>query len=339
MARVYKFLPQEWALDDIQKQRIKISRICDLNDPFELLPFVLTSIEHQNQFRHVLEGLVHAHGMACFSFKWSNPVLWAHYADKHKGICLGFDVPDEFVRPVEYVDTRLPFPTEVNEQIALVWLFTKFSGWRYEDECRIFSNLEQEEDGNYFSDFKENRLSLREVILGCECQLDSPCVSALLEPYDEEVRVIKARPSDETFHMVESELATIECGTRHRVGDGAGLVHASLDTLRSVNKALTRAWLRPVVVGLILSLGILGGCWELMRWLSNDIESLSQRRAALTREIEEHQRTVERLKQTTWGVVLHEGEEGRRFVVLPSGTLEYPSWRVDGRPAVELSSE
>ena len=43
-------------------------------------------------------------------------------------------------------------------------------------------------------------------------------------------------------------------------------------------------------------------------------------------------------KQGTWGVALVERENGR-FVVLPQGTLEYPPWTVDGRPAVRLSSE
>ena len=116
-------------------------------------------------------------------------------------------------------------------------------------------------------------------------------------------------------------------------------MRSSLDGMRSVNEALTRAWLRPLAVGLSLFLGILIGSWGLTRWLSSNIESLFEMRAALTVEIEEQQRTVERLQQTTWGVVLHEGDEGRRFVVLPEGTLEYPPWTVGGRPAVELSSE
>ena len=203
MTRAYKFLPEARALDDIKKQHIKISRICDLNDPFDLIPYDLTSSEHQKQLRHAREVLAHDTGMLCFSFKWSNPVLWAHYADKHKGICLGFNVPDKYVRHVEYVDTRLPFPTELNEQIARDLLFTKFSGWCYEDECRIFANLEEEEEGNYFSDFEENQMTLCEVILGCECQLDPTSIFALLEPHDAEVRVIRARSSDESFDMIE----------------------------------------------------------------------------------------------------------------------------------------
>ena len=43
MTRVYKFLPKGWAHDDIEKQHIKISRFCDLNDPFELSPFDLSN--------------------------------------------------------------------------------------------------------------------------------------------------------------------------------------------------------------------------------------------------------------------------------------------------------
>ena len=52
--------------------------------------------------------------------------------------------------------------------------------------------------------------------------------------------------------------------------------------------------------------------------------------AALGVEIKERRRSVERLSETTWGVVLHEGEQGRRFVVRPKGTLEYPPWKVGG---------
>ena len=139
--------------------------------------------------------------------------------------------------------------------------------------------------------------------------------------------------------IVESELATIERDTRQRVEAAAQRVHMTLDTLRSVNEVLTKAWLRPVVIGLSLFLGILGGSWGLTRWLTSNIESLFEKRTELSVEIEEQQRTVERLKETTWGVVLHEGSQGKKFVILPHGSLKDPPWTVGGRPAVLLSSE
>ena len=147
MARVYKFLPSKWALDAIKNQHIKISRICDLTDPFDLLPYDFTDKERPDAQIHARTELLSGRGIGllCFSFKWSNPVLWAHYADKHNGICLGFDLPDDVADKVRYVKKRERLPSDWNEdeETALQWakklLFTKFHGWEYEAECESLS--------------------------------------------------------------------------------------------------------------------------------------------------------------------------------------------------------
>ena len=47
-------------------------------------------------------------------------------------------------------------------------------------------------------------MMLREVIIGCECSVPPESVlQSLLAPYDEEVKVIRARPSNESFDMIE----------------------------------------------------------------------------------------------------------------------------------------
>ena len=33
--------------------------------------------------------------------------LWAHYGDKHSGICLGFEVEDQLVSPINYTDEKI----------------------------------------------------------------------------------------------------------------------------------------------------------------------------------------------------------------------------------------
>ena len=101
---------------------------------------------------------------------------------------------------------------------------------------------------------------------------------------------------------------------------------------------LMRAWVRPLVMGLSLFLGISGGCWATMHWLSASIESRIRTVAALNVNIEQARETLAQMEQTTWGVTLRE-IDGERFVVLPAGSLDYPPWRVGGRPAVMLSSE
>ena len=55
-------------------------------------------------------------GILCFSLNWTSLLLWAHYADNHKGICLGFDLqdgPDWYVYPVSYVKERPSIPKRV----------------------------------------------------------------------------------------------------------------------------------------------------------------------------------------------------------------------------------
>ena len=101
---------------------------------------------------------------------------------------------------------------------------------------------------------------------------------------------------------------------------------------------LLKAWLRPLVVGLSLWLGICGGSWATMHWLSTRIQARIQTAAALDLEIGEALETLERLEATTWGIALRE-IEGERFVVLPAGALAYPPWTVDTRPAVKLSNK
>ena len=101
---------------------------------------------------------------------------------------------------------------------------------------------------------------------------------------------------------------------------------------------LLKAWLRPLVVGLSLWLGICGGSWATMHWLSTRIEARIQTAATLDLEIEEARQTLARLEATTWGIALRE-IEGERFVVLPTGTLNDPPLTVGGRPALKLSNE
>ena len=140
--------------------------------------------------------------------------------------------------------------------------------------------------------------------------------------------------------LTQSELKKLAENLRQSVNDEMYIIVRDIkDHTRWMNAALWRPWLRSVTVGVCLFLGILAGSWGLTRWYANQIQSLIETRGALEFEIQEARQTIERLKETTWGVVLHEGEEGRRFVVLPAGSLPNPPWTVGGRPAVPLFSE
>lgn len=105
--RLYHFIDEQYGIEDLKEKHLKVARIHDLNDPTEFLAADL-SIE---ELRHAMESMKAAfsndHGILCFSEDWRSLVQWAHYANKHKGLCLGFDIPDHFLAKVDYVDNRL----------------------------------------------------------------------------------------------------------------------------------------------------------------------------------------------------------------------------------------
>src|SRR5438552_5198124 len=90
--RVYQFIPTGYAIEALVRRRIRVSRVDDLNDPFELLGRDLPTKDDRLAFNRFKRRVNQRFGVLCFSKNWKNPLLWSHYAEKHKGLCLGFDI-------------------------------------------------------------------------------------------------------------------------------------------------------------------------------------------------------------------------------------------------------
>jgi hypothetical protein len=92
--RVYHFSGAAFAFDNIQKRRLKVATLKDTNDPFELSVFLSTDPDQQRRLKEFIDHVCRTYGIVCFSEEWKDPVLWSHYADKHRGVALGFDISD-----------------------------------------------------------------------------------------------------------------------------------------------------------------------------------------------------------------------------------------------------
>jgi len=215
--RVYHFLAARWAEDDLTRRRLKVSRFDDLNDPFELLALELRDREVRRAFQEMRQHVAERRGVLCFSCKWWNPLLWSHYGDKHRGACLGFDIPDKFIAKVHYDAKRLPDIVEDvigggPEAVALVTrlLATKFQDWKYEDEVRVYCDLEvQHRDaGFYFRNFDES-LVLAEVILGPRYSGSKATVLKLACSFGNKVDVVQARLAFRSFRVVKDKRGVV----------------------------------------------------------------------------------------------------------------------------------
>ena len=81
-------------------------------------------------------------GLYCVSTKCDDILMWAHYADSHRGVCLEFDGMSPLMahaQEVSYTDDRIPInPYEDSEDVMMSKsLLTKSRHWRYESEWRL----------------------------------------------------------------------------------------------------------------------------------------------------------------------------------------------------------
>lgn len=198
----YKFLDADFGLKSLREKRLKISTLDDLNDPFELLPYDVKDRNRRAALYASREQVAKNRGILCFSETWRDPVIWAHYADKHRGLCLGFEVPKEKCQAVRYVDHRLVLPAKPSLADANALIFTKYSNWQYEKELRIWAALNESEGGLYFAEFGP-MLSLVSVVAGARCTVKLSEVEAAFGEKSERVPVIKARAGFGKFEIVK----------------------------------------------------------------------------------------------------------------------------------------
>ena len=208
--RLYHFLNANHGLDNIKRRRLKVARINELNDPFEFAGVNFSDKSTRDAFKRMKNEMNEQRGLLCFSTKWKNPVMWSHYADKHKGICLGFDVADTSVGPVSYSGKRLAIeleklkkPRDLSVEYVTKLFFTKYTHWKYENEYRSFVTLEEKDKntGLYFAEFSD-RLTLKQVIVGAESQISRKQLAEALGKELQHVEQVRARLAFKSFSVI-----------------------------------------------------------------------------------------------------------------------------------------
>jgi hypothetical protein len=211
MKRVYYFTPPEYALANLQKKQLKVSRFSQCNDPFELASFSQKDRQVRRKFLSWLSYMDKQNGLLCFCRSWRNPVMWAHYSKNHTGVCYGFDVDPATFVDVRYVSERLypnltmdNFFAHIGEDQMVDLFATKFIHWSYEEEVRLLVPLSDEALGNepVFHEFSDS-MKLKEVILGPKSKIKvSDAVAAVSEKH---VEVFKARLAFQRFEVVRQK--------------------------------------------------------------------------------------------------------------------------------------
>lgn len=159
---VYYYASPRHILTNLRAGLLKISSFSGCNDPFELASFNMNkgvSYDDRRLFRQRIRAWQRRqddrYGLICFSSTWRSPLMWAHYALDHTGLCLEF-TPDRHsiensghrLLKVDYRPTRLhrdSVPPDLdrveNDRELRGLCATKFSPWSYEKEIRLLVDL------------------------------------------------------------------------------------------------------------------------------------------------------------------------------------------------------
>ena len=189
--RLYHFMRVEHALQAIERRRLKIAELDKVNDPFECLAIALNSRKDEEFFLSYQRDIAKEYGVVCFSETCQDPSLWGHYADRFRGICLGFDTAfhgddeEDLIGKVNYVQKRIDtgkfrdlltyfkssnsqYDNNISTQIQTL-MYTKSFNWAYEKEWRLWVEKMHQDPvtGLHFADF--GPLVLREILIGFRC--------------------------------------------------------------------------------------------------------------------------------------------------------------------------
>ena len=98
----------------------RVSTLDTLNDPFELMPYLRYGEKEKiRRYMEVRKQISDIYGLLCFSRTWEEPLLWSNYADKHKGIAIGFEINSSDIFNVVYDPNPIRKQFDLTSDISL----------------------------------------------------------------------------------------------------------------------------------------------------------------------------------------------------------------------------
>ena len=174
-SKYYKYRPiNKYLLDSLVNSELYFGSRTQLNDPFDCnidISLILANLikandnEYTDLFRSFLDNRkimtnfqkhINDFGIASFSYKQDETLMWSHYADDHKGVCIQYDISTDFqddltlgTAEVLYEPNRVSdwLSTHIKhfkddqqifiQNLLLTVLNAKAPQWNYENEVRV----------------------------------------------------------------------------------------------------------------------------------------------------------------------------------------------------------
>lgn len=226
----YSSPSSKFFLNELTKRELYFSHPSDFNDPFDCQMEYKRALEEaleqanlkeyfsSKKLSELLEHTLNNVGVCCFSRAKKNQLMWSHYAEKHTGICLGFnrevlrrDLSINLIKNVVYQASH-PLDTMIGQFQILAMgdvpdiktllntfiyplLITKYSYWKYERETRFITK-------NYGTQSISNK-AIQSLTLGLKISNDikGKVFRLLQQPDWSHVKVYQAKKAQSRFAL------------------------------------------------------------------------------------------------------------------------------------------
>lgn len=157
-----------------------------------------------------LPHLMESYRICSFSSIWNSLLMWSHYSDSHRGICLVFDADnDDFgsAMKIQYSDKypSIDFLDGDPDTLLELVVLTKARVWEYENEFRLLSREPRRYSPqlpicNHFYTFPKERLL--GVIFGCEISSENEkFIREIALSYAHPIRLQRAMRSKDKYSL------------------------------------------------------------------------------------------------------------------------------------------
>lgn len=127
--------------DIVLKSRLYAARYFEMNDPMEGRYLYRGTHNMDDDIRRILAGEKEKLRVVSLSRNPANELMWAHYAEGHKGVAFGIEPASDQrheIRPIHYDGIANFTPDSPIRMSAIDILSHKLEVWQYEEEERIF---------------------------------------------------------------------------------------------------------------------------------------------------------------------------------------------------------
>ncbi|NTE83765.1 DUF2971 domain-containing protein [Agrobacterium tumefaciens] len=207
--QLYYYTPLLYGLMAISHRRLKISQFANLNDPADHVGLFVIRSEENEHLKLQRDIFNEQGGIICMSADWQNTMMWGHYADNHRGVCLVFDCDEDLWNKVDYRKDRRPSLrefglerlSEMKEEHYRKLALMKSAEWSYEKEYRRFEPFDHYDFVNdiHFCPFDEY-MQLKGILFGMRCGITLKQIRHVLN-CDERIRAAYVRPSPIAYKM------------------------------------------------------------------------------------------------------------------------------------------